>query len=382
MDDGLDLLLLRHDHSGQVGGVHASRRPGALGNLVHLDPVHLAAGGEEQQPVVSGRGEDVADDVLFLETGPAHPTPSAALAAVRFDGQPLHVAGSRHRDDDVLLGHQVLDRHLALVRLDLGPPLVRVSLLDVEELLLDDAADLLGVGQQGLQVLDPGQQILVLLLQLRPRKLGQAAQRHVQDVVGLDLGELESGHQPGPGHVCVLRGSDDLDDLVDVIEGDQQALDDVVALLGPPQLVPGAPRDDLDLVVDVVADHLDQGQNPRDVVDEGEHDDAERVLKLRVLVELVQDDVRIGAGPQLDDQAEVVLRLVADGRLPRAGCVRRRRASRAGGDCMSASLHVGTPADVLRTSAAEQAALVRSGGVSARELVLHGRRAWRRSRRA
>ena len=45
---------------------------------------------------------------------------------------------------------------------------------------------------------------------------------------------------------------DDLDHLVEVIERDQQALDDVVAFLGPAQVVARAARNDLDLVVDVV----------------------------------------------------------------------------------------------------------------------------------
>ena len=38
-------------------------------------------------------------------------------------------------------------------------------------------------------------------------------------------------------------------------------------------------------------------------VDEGEHDDAEAVLQLRVLVQLVEDDVRRAVAAQLDDDA-------------------------------------------------------------------------------
>ena len=98
-----------------------------------------------------------------------------------------------------------------------------------------------------------------------------------------------------PGLLGVLRAADHLDDLVEVVERDQQALDDVVALLGLAQLVARAPGDDVDLVVDVVADHLGQVQRARHAVDEREHDHAEGVLQLRVLVELVQDDLRVGA---------------------------------------------------------------------------------------
>ena len=75
--------------------------------------------------------------------------------------------------------------------------------------------------------------------------------------------------------VGVLRRADDLDDLVEVVERDQQAQDDVVALLGLAQVEPRAPRDDVDLVIDVVAHHLGQVQRARDAVDERQHDHAE-----------------------------------------------------------------------------------------------------------
>ena len=49
--------------------------------------------------------------------------------------------------------------------------------------------------------------------------------------------------------------------------------------------------------------HLLQVHDLRLVPDEGEHDDAERVLQLRVLVEVVQDHARVDVMPQLDDDA-------------------------------------------------------------------------------
>ena len=62
-------------------------------------------------------------------------------------------------------------------------------------------------------------------------------------------------------------------------------------LLGLAQPEPRPPLDDLDLVCDPVADHLVQPQRARHSVDQGEHDDAERVLQLRVLIQVVQHDL-------------------------------------------------------------------------------------------
>ncbi len=142
----------------------------------------------------------------------------------------------------------------------------------------------------------------MLLLEFGARELGESPQRHVQDVVGLDLAERERGHQLLARGIGVGRCPDDLDDLVEVIEGDQQAQDDVVAFLGLAQVVPRSARDDVDLVIDVVADHLGEVEGARDAVDQRQHDDAEGLLELRVLVELVEHHVRVGAALGLDDQ--------------------------------------------------------------------------------
>ena len=146
----------------------------------------------------------------------------------------------------------------------------------------------------------------MLLLEFGAREPGQAAQRHVQDMVRLDLGELELVHELAACLLGVLRAADHLDDRVEVVEGDQQAPDDVVALLGLPELVARAPGNDLDLVVDVVADHFGEVQRARHAVDEREHDHAETVLQLRVLVELVEDHLRVRAALELHHQAHAL----------------------------------------------------------------------------
>ncbi len=154
----------------------------------------------------------------------------------------------------------------------------------------------------------------MLGLELRPRELGQAAERHVQDVVRLDLAELELLHQLAARLVRVLRPPDHPDDGVEVVQGDQQSLDDVVALLGLLQLEARAPRDDVDLVVDVVPDDLRHVQGARHAVDEREHDHPEAVLQLCVLVELVEHDLRVRAALQLDHESHALApaRVVVD----------------------------------------------------------------------
>ncbi len=114
------------------------------------------------------------------------------------------------------------------------------------------------------------------------------------------------------GGVAVARGTDQLDDRVEVLERREQALEDVRARLLLRQLVLGAAHDHLALVSDVVVDDLPQVQRARNVVDERDHVHAERRLHRRVLVELVEDDLRDRVALELDHEAHAALvRLVA-----------------------------------------------------------------------
>ena len=76
--------------------------------------------------------------------------------------------------------------------------------------------------------------------------------------------------------------------------------------LGLPQLELGAAADDLAAELDEVLDDLEQGQHLRPAADDRQHDDAERRLQLRVLVEVVEHDLRHFAALQLDDDPHAV----------------------------------------------------------------------------
>ena len=61
------------------------------------------------------------------------------------------------------------------------------------------------------------------------------------------------------------------DDLVDHVEGLEQALDDVGPLVGLVEAVLGPAADDLDLVLDVVVEGLREGERAGHAVDERHH---------------------------------------------------------------------------------------------------------------
>ena len=69
-----------------------------------------------------------------------------------------------------------------------------------------------------------------------------------------------------------------------MVERNRQALQDVGARLCLLEVVARAPRDDIFLMRDVVVQDFLEVQDFRLAVDERQHDDAEAVLQLRVLV--------------------------------------------------------------------------------------------------
>ena len=103
------------------------------------------------------------------------------------------------------------------------------------------------------------------------------------------------------------------DDGVEVIQRDLQPFQDVPARLGLAKLELRPASNDLAAELDEVVENLEQRQHLRTPADDREHDDAERRLQLRVLVEVVEDDLANLTSLQVDDDPKAVtIGFVAD----------------------------------------------------------------------
>ena len=137
--------------------------------------------------------EQVLDVVVLLQLHAHHADAAATLLAVGGDRQALDVVRPGDRDDHVLFCDQILELELALGCDDLGAPVVgaAVHLLDLKQLLTDDAVDPRLVAEDPAELVDPLPQIAVLVLDLLAREAGQRPQTQVEDRLGLDLGKAE-----------------------------------------------------------------------------------------------------------------------------------------------------------------------------------------------
>ena len=216
---------------------------------------------------------------------------------------------------------------------------------DGAEFVADDGGDPLGLGQDVEQVLDLGHDLLVFSNDLVLLQAGQALQAHLQDflglrvaqavqavpahavvafqavravVVGVDHAAIGAGagqhlaHQlavPGAVHQLDLghrgRGgvADDGDEVVNIGQRNRQAFQHVAAFARLAQVEHGAPRDHFAAVVQENLDQVLQVAQLGLAVDQGHHVDAEGVLQLRLLVQVVEHHLGHFAALEFNDQS-------------------------------------------------------------------------------
>ena len=277
-----------------VDDVRAAGVAPGLRDLVALLDIDPSAVGEEQDVVVGRGGKDRLGIVLVLGGHGSDAAAAAALGAVFADGQALDIAAVGQRVDALLLLDEILDIDLVLDVLDLGAALVAVLVADRDQLLLEHLADHLRRGEQLFIIRDLLLELLILLLELFAVEPLQLDQAHVADGLRLHLGEGEALHQVLLG--VVIARTDDADDLVDIVLGDQQALEQVGALLRLSEIVARAADNDVlleaQVFVEDVAQREDLGLGL--VVDQGQHIDRKARLHGRLGEEAVEHDLGIG----------------------------------------------------------------------------------------
>ena len=287
----------------QVGDVLALGVTTAFGDLVGLGAVDASEVGEEEQPVVRGRDEEVFDHVVAAQLGAAHALAAALLRAVVVRAGALGESVAGDGDDNVLFGDEVFHRHFPVEGEDAGATLVAELVNDLAEFAGDDGALTLGRGEDVVEVVDAGLEFAVLVHDLLALEGGQAAQLEGQDGVGLDGVHVEQLDEAVAGLVDRGGAADEGDDLVEGVEGLQVAFEDVQALEGLAQAELRAAHDDVDLVVDPVADKAVDRQGAGHAVDEREHVGGEVLLQAGALVEVVEDDLGDGVALEDDDEA-------------------------------------------------------------------------------
>jgi hypothetical protein len=189
------------------------------------------------------------------------------------------------------------------------------TLADCPHLILDDGAQAHVVAQDRLEFGDGLAQLRQLGVEIGTAESREAAEWHVEDVLGLLVAELERlGAQRRASCGLVFGGADRGDDRIDHVDRLEQALHDVGALRGLREPVLGPAADHLTLMLHVVAQGVAQPERARHAVDERNEVHGEARLHRRVLEQVVQDDEGRRVALEVEHQpgSGLLRRLVAD----------------------------------------------------------------------
>ena len=355
--DHVDLFaILQREHVDDRAPARAAR---ALRHFPDLEPVQPASVGETQDVVVGVGDEELVDPVVFLGRRGLLAAPATLLRPVLAQRLALDIAAVAERDHHVGRGDQVFGAQVKGAVLDLAASRADLALAkfvaDEREFVGDDGRDTFRLGQDVEQVLDLGHHFLVFSDDLVLLQPGQALQAHLQDflrlrvrqavqavvahavlffqpvravVVGIDHAAVSAGagehlanqlavpgarHQFGLGHRRCGRVADDSDEFVDVGQCHGQAFEHVAAFARLAQREYRAARHHFPAVLQEDADQVLQVAQLGLAVDQRHHVDAEGVLQLRLLVQVVQHHLGHFAALELDHQAHAgLVRFVLD----------------------------------------------------------------------
>src|SRR5690606_8734908 len=225
--DGLDVLVLGQGQD--VADVIAARGALEFGKVEDALAVDAAPVAVEQQVIVgAAHQQDGVDVVLFALLG-GNAAPAARLAAVAGQRGALDVALTRDGDYHRLFGDEVLSVEVLFHVDDLSAPRVTELLADGLQLVADDAPQLGLCSEDQLEASYLLLQFAVLLVDLLALETREPLQAHVEDGLCLHLGETELAHEALARLGPVFRRADQRDDGVEVVEGDEVALEDVGA---------------------------------------------------------------------------------------------------------------------------------------------------------
>src|ERR1700730_10840915 len=341
---GGELLVFLEAH--EVIDRPSARGRSCLGNFVHLQPIDPAFRREQQNVAVRRGDKEVLDEILLARSGADAALAAARLVTIDVDRSALDVARVAHGNGHLLVFDQVLDLDFLHAVHDLRATVVAIGLEHLPEFGDDHAPELLIARQDFTQLPDLRADFCELLQDFIDREPGQAMELEFEDGVDLDVAEADHiGRQPvglpvdldaadvlgGSTHrnadrfvlkilVQVLAGvrparrtPNDSDNVIHVVERDVIAEQDVLALLGFSQFVLRAPADHIGAVLDEQTQQLEQSELARLPGNDREQNHAKRFLQLRLLVEMVQNELRLGIALYLDHDAHpLAVALVPD----------------------------------------------------------------------
>ena len=310
VDEGADLLVfLQVNH---VLHSTAFRLAVAFRQVIDLDPVQTAEVGKEHHSRVHRRGVNVLDEIFVTRVAGLGAYTSSTLLTEISQRRTFDVAQVRDGDNHIVVGIHIFGVELGSHLHDARAALVGVLILDLLQFGCYELVAQTLVSEQLVEVCNLLLEFSVLGFQLINTQACERSQTHLHDSLTLRIVEIEALLQV---RLCISRraaGADDLNHLVDVIHGDDQALQNMRTLLCLAQQVTRTARNNIHTVLDKVAYQVFEVEQHRTAFHQGDIVHGKRALQGSELVQFVQHHLCIGITLHVNHYTYIALRLVAD----------------------------------------------------------------------
>ena len=294
----------------------AEARARRFRNLVRVLKEESARIREEHKRVVGLSDEDEADEILLLDLSALDTVTAALLLAIFRKRNALNVTAIGKCNYARRVGNEILHGNLVLVGDELGAAsrvlLRAVAVLYIGEIFADDGVNLLGIGENRLVFGDRLKKLSEFRLELFALETDELIKTHFENRVYLKVAEAEALLQSLLRLLTRLRGADDGDDFVEIVDRQEKPVENVLTSLGLLEFKTRSARNDLEAVINVAAEEVLEIENLRASAVDGEHDRTESRLELRMLVKMIENDLAHRVAFDVDDDSDVGLRFVAD----------------------------------------------------------------------
>ena len=233
-------------------------------------------------------GKQMFDILVIFGGGPFHSGAPAFLTPVSADRCAFNVPVVGDGNNHVLIGDHILNVEI-LGRIDnLRASPVAVAAFQLIQFGFDDLHLYITVHQYPAifnYLLDD---TFVFVIDLVALKSGKFLQTHVENGFRLQIGKSKLFSELAIGFRNILAGPDGFDDLIKIVDPDFETFKYMRPGFGLIQIVNGTADDNLNAVINIVADQFLHIHHLRPAFYQGQVNHTERALHLCVLVELIQ----------------------------------------------------------------------------------------------
>ena len=195
-----------------------------FGDFVYLNPVRLPLIGDKHDIVMRRSSENLVDKVIFNQGCRIGALAAAVLPLVGGNRHPLDVAEVGNQHYHLLFFDEVFNvDFFHLIADNIGTAVVAEFLCKLIGFLLNKRKNFFRMRQEVFQMFNQQFKLLQFLAEVFNFEAGEALELHINDCLRLYVIKREPLHQRVLGACRIAGAADNLNYLIDVVDGDDKS---------------------------------------------------------------------------------------------------------------------------------------------------------------